>query len=107
MHYELCIMNYLLSLHQSCGWQSVALPMGDIFVKAFSALSNQRKSPVFNLYRISGHKTPVRAYTHPIGGVLYIGIAWGGLFIIEMGVWRCLFDYKLSDVPRFRVFIAQ
>ena len=35
MHYELCIMNYLLSLHQSCGWQRVALPMGDILVKAF------------------------------------------------------------------------
>ena len=35
MHYELCIMNYLLSLHQSCGWQSVALPAGDILVKAF------------------------------------------------------------------------
>ena len=48
----------------------------------------------------------MRAYTHPIGGVLYIGVAWGGLFIIEMGVWRCLFDYKLSDVPRFRVFIT-
>ena len=76
-------------------------------MKAFSTLSNQRKSPVFNLYRISGHKTPVRAYTHPHRwGVIHIGIAWGGLFIIEMGVWRCLFDYKLSDVPRFRVFIT-
>ncbi len=35
MHYELSIMNYFVSLHQSCGWQRVALPMGDILVKAF------------------------------------------------------------------------
>ena len=26
-------------------------------------------------------KTPSLAYTHPVGGVLYIGMAWGGMFI--------------------------
>ena len=81
MHYELCIMNYFVSLHQSCGWHSVVLPTGDIFVKAFSALSFSRNSPKFNAEGLSGHKTPMRAYTHPICGVLYIGVAWGGLFI--------------------------
>ena len=61
-------MNYFVSLHQSCGWHSVVLPTGDIFVKAFSALSFSRNSPKFNAEGLSGHKTPMRAYTHPIGG---------------------------------------
>lgn len=53
-------MNYLLSLHQSCGWHSVALPIGDILVKAFSALSFSRNSPKFNAEGLSGHKTLMR-----------------------------------------------
>ena len=81
MHYELCIMNYLLSLHQSCGWQRVALPAGDILVKAFSALSFLRKSPIFINRRRSGQKRLCVPILTPIGGVLYIGVAWGGLFI--------------------------
>jgi len=49
-------MNYLLSLHQSYEWQGVALPSGDILVKAFSALSLFEKIAKILISRISGYE---------------------------------------------------
>lgn len=62
------------------------------------ALSFRRKSPIFNiLQRISRHAL---ALLYPFAAQSTSQIyrsAWGELFILQKGVWRCL----VEDKPRF------
>gem|GEM_PF-5419806 len=43
----------------------------------------------------------MQVYTTPTCGVEYIDVAWGGLFIIKVGNWRCLYRDEQNNVPRF------
>ena len=83
MHYALCIMNYLLSLHQSCGWQRVALPAGDIFRKRFSFILIRKFAKIL-FRRINSEIALSCRISTPRQGVRDISIRRGsGLFISE------------------------
>ena len=98
-------LSFLICTFASILWVAKRCPPHGrhISESVFSFILIRKNRQFLKSIGLSGHKTPMRAYTHPIGGVLYIGVAWGGLFISVMGVWRCLVKNKLSNVPRLRV----
>lgn len=74
--------------------------MVDIFLrKRFVLYPFTENSPKFNHRKESGLERSCVFIPIPHAGMSRIDMAWGGLFISVMGVWRCLRDDKLNYCP--------